>query len=123
VHLLQIWLLPNRTGVTPAYNQRHFPPDARRGRLALLVSPDGRDGSIVTQQDALLYAALLADAEAIDYPVAAGRQVYVHLVRGRALANGQPLAGGDGAHLTGESPVTISGIGPDGAEVLLFDLP
>ena len=122
VHLLQIWLTPNRLGVTPVYHQQAFPAAARRGRLALLASPDGRDGSIPAQQDALLYAAVLGDGEAVAHALAAGRQAYVHLARGRALVNGQAMAGGDGAHITAEAEVRISGAGPEDADVLLFDL-
>lgn len=123
VHLLQIWLLPNRLKVTPGYQQEHFPSEQRRGRLALLVSPDGRDGSIAAHQDALLFATLLSDGDAVTHTIAAGRQAYVHLARGRALVNGQVLAGGDGAHLAAETQVRISGAEADAAEVLLFDLP
>jgi quercetin 2,3-dioxygenase len=123
VHLLQIWLEPNRLGVVPGYHQQHFPVAARRGRLALLVSPDGRDGSIPAHQDGLLYAALLADGETVIHPLAAGRQAYVHLARGRIIVNDQPLAGGDGVHIAAETQLRIGGTGADAAEVLVFDLP
>ena len=123
VHLLQIWLLPNRLGVAPGYHQQHFPVAARRGRLALLVSPDGRGGSIPAHQDALLYAALLSDGETLTHPLPTGRQAYVHLARGRATVNDQALTGGDGVHLAAEAQVRISGSGADAAEILLFDLP
>jgi quercetin 2,3-dioxygenase len=123
VHLLQIWLLPNRLGVAPGYHQQHVPAAARRGRLALLVSPDGRDGSIPAHQDALLYAGLLADGETLTHPLATGRQAYVHLARGHVTVNDQALAGGDGLHITGENQLRIGGTGADAAEVLLFDLP
>ena len=121
VHLLQIWLLPNRLGVTPRYDQRHFGLAERRGRLALLASPDGRDGSIATHQDGLLYATLLADGDALGHQLAEGRQAYVHLARGRARVNGQVLEAGDAAHIDAEVRVQIQALGD--AEALLFDLP
>lgn len=122
VHLLQIWLTPNRLGVEPDYHQRYFSADERRGRLALLVSPDGRDGSIPTHQDALLYATLLSTGSSVAYPLTADREAYVHLASGRALVNGLELEAGDGVHLVAEEAVRISGSGPQEAQVLLFDL-
>jgi len=122
-HLLQIWLTPNRMGVPPQYHQRHFTTEERHGRLALLVSPDGREGSIPTHQDALLYAALLSAGAAVTYQPAVGRAAYVHLALGKALVNGHALEAGDGLHLTAPTTVRISGSGPDEAQVLLFDLP
>jgi hypothetical protein len=121
VHLLQIWLLPNRTGVEPAYHQRHFSEAERRGRLALLVSPDGRDGSIAAHQDALLYGSLLDDGHALDYRPDPDRQVYVHIARGAARVNGESLRAGDAARIGTGGAVRIDGV--DGAELLLFDLP
>jgi hypothetical protein len=123
VHLLQIWLTPNLLGVTPGYHQQHFSTEERRGRLALLVSPDGRDGSIPAHQDALLFATLLPRGESVVRPLPAGRQAYVHLARGQASVNGSALAAGDGVHIAGEAEVRISGTGAGDAEVLLFDLP
>jgi redox-sensitive bicupin YhaK (pirin superfamily) len=75
VHLLQIWLKPNLLGVAPRYAQRHFAPEARRGRLVLLVSPDGRDDSIAAHQDACLYGTLLTAGQSVTHPLAVGRQV------------------------------------------------
>jgi redox-sensitive bicupin YhaK (pirin superfamily) len=121
VHLLQIWLRPNRFGVQPGYAQQHFPAEARRNRLALLVSPDGRDGSIRTHQDALMFAALLDDGAAVEYRLAADRQGYLHLARGAARLGDVPLAAGDGVHLGPDDSLRIEGV--DGAELLLFDLP
>lgn len=121
VHLLQIWLQPNRTGVTPGYNQKHFPPQERRGQLRLLVSPDGRAGSIRAHQDGLLYAGLLEAGESVEHRLAPGRRAYVHVARGAVALNGQALASGDGARVEDESAARIAGMGP--AEVLLFDLP
>lgn len=121
VHLLQIWLLPNRLGGVPAYDQRSFDPEARRGRLALLASPDGRDGSIATCQDALLYATTLGDGQSVGLDLAQGRAAYVHVARGRARLNGTPLGPGDGATIESEPALTLEGI--EEGEILLFDLP
>lgn len=121
VHFLQIWLVPNGTGVQPGYEQKHFPLEARRGRLVLLVSPDGRDGSLSAHQDGLLYGTLLEAGEAVEHPLAAGRRAYVHVARGRVAVNGLPLHTGDGAALDDVTQVRLEGLGH--AEVLLFDLP
>ena len=121
VHFLQIWLLPNKRGVTPAYDQRHFNADQRRARLALMVSPDGREGSISTHQDALLYGTLLQAGEAVEHVLASGRQAYVHVAGGAVSVNGQVLSSGDGARIENEAEIRIEGQG--NAELLLFDLP
>jgi redox-sensitive bicupin YhaK (pirin superfamily) len=120
VHLLQIWLVPSRTGVSPGYDQRHFSVEERRGRLALVVSPDGRDGSIATHQTGLIYATLLGAGESVVHTLGAGRRAYVHLARGEARVNGETLTGGDALHLANESEVRIEGAAD--AELLLFDL-
>ena len=121
VHFLQIWLVPNRAGVQPGYAQKHFPLEDRRGRLVLLVSPDGRDGSLSAHQDGLLYGSLLEAGEAVEHPLAAGRRAYVHVARGQVAVNGTPLGSGDGATLDDVDRVHLEGLGH--AEVLLFDLP
>lgn len=121
VHLLQIWLLPNRQGVAPGYAQRHFPQEVRRGRLCLLMSPDGRDGSIDSHQDALVYATMLGAGEAVGLDLARGRRAYVQVARGDVRVNGQDLAAGDGARIQDEARVEIAGLGS--GEVLIFDLP
>lgn len=121
VHLLQIWLLPNRQGVKPGYVQRHFPASQRRGVLRLLVSPDGREDSLSAEQDALLYGSLLEQDETVDYTLAAGRTVYLHLAKGSAMVNGTTLNGGDGLRIEREGQLHIEG--RDAAELLLFDLP
>ena len=121
VHLLQIWLIPNRRGGEPEYSQRHFPVQERRGRLRLLVSPDGRDGSIATHQDALMYGALLDAGEAASHTLGTGRRAYVQVARGRVEVNGTELGPGDGASVTDEADIRLTGI--EGAEVLVFDLP
>ncbi len=121
VHLLQIWLLPNQTGVAPRYAQQHFPAEAKRNRLALLVSPDGRDGSIATHQDALLFATLPDDGRVVTHQLAPRRSGYVHVARGKVRVNGTELGAGDGARIGAGGGVTIEGV--DAGEVLLFDLP
>ena len=121
VHFLQIWLRPNRLGVEPGYAQQHFPPDARRGRWVLLVSPDGRDGSIPAHQDALLYGTLLGAGESLDYRFAADRQGYLHVARGQARVGNVTLRAGDGLRIQKQDALQLAGV--DDAEILLFDLP
>jgi quercetin 2,3-dioxygenase len=121
VHLLQIWLEPNVLGVAPAYAQQHFPLEARRGRLVLLVSPDGRDGSLATHQDACLSGTRLDAGQSVTHTLASGRPAYVQVARGHATVNGHPLTAGDGAHLLDELSLQIEGL--DDAELLVFDLP
>ncbi len=121
VHFLQIWLQPNRRGVAPGYDQRYFSPEDRRGRLVLLVSPDGRDGSLASHQDALLFGTLLDAGAQVSHSLATDRRAYVHVARGSARVNGEVLGGGDGAAIEGAGEVHLDGV--DAAEVLLFDLP
>jgi redox-sensitive bicupin YhaK (pirin superfamily) len=121
VHLLQVWLLPSRQGVVPGYAQKHFPEASRRGRLCLIMSPDGRDGSIDSHQDALVYATLLDAGETVRLDMAPGRRAYVHVARGEVQLNGRDLAAGDGARIQDEVLVEIAGLGA--AEALVFDLP
>ena len=121
VHLLQIWLEPNLLGVAPAYAQQHFPPETRQGQLVLLVSPDGRDGSMATHQDACLSGTRLDAGQSVTQPLACGRQAYVQVARGRAAINGHFLTAGDGVHLVDELSLQIEGL--DDAELLVFDLP
>jgi hypothetical protein len=120
VHFLQIWLQPNAMGLEPSYDQRHFPLEERRGRWVLLVSPDGRDESIATHQDALMYATLLEAGEQVEHSLAPGHRAWVHVARGEASVNGIALVGGDGARIEDEELITIEGRGA--TEVLLFDL-
>ena len=121
VHFLQIWLLPNRTGVQPGYEQKHFLRESRRARLALLVSPDGRDGSLSSHQDGFLYGTLLEAGETVEHALDAGRRAYVHVASGRVAVNGIVLGSGDGATLDDDTHIHLEGMEP--VEVLLFDLP
>jgi redox-sensitive bicupin YhaK (pirin superfamily) len=119
-HFLQIWILPKSVGIPPSYEQKHFPAEEKRGRLRLVVSPDGRDGSVSMHQDALLYAGLFDGAESARLEIGPRRKAYVHVARGRVLVNGQRLAAGD-ALKTGGGTLLIEG--GQGGEVLVFDLP
>ena len=119
-HFLQIWIEPNATGIAPSYEQKHFDAASRRGRLRLVASPDGRDGSVRVHQDVFLYAALLDAADRVVHSIAPGRRAYVHVARGSIMANGQPLVAGDALKAADVQEIVLEK--PEGAEVLLFDL-
>jgi redox-sensitive bicupin YhaK (pirin superfamily) len=119
-HFLQIWIEPSERGIAPGYEQKHFDDASKRGRLKLIASPDGRDGSVTIHADAAISAALVDGDEAIEHEIAAGRKVYVHVVRGGVDVNGQHLSAGDALSLTGERALSIAR--GDKAEVLVFDL-
>ncbi|KFF49282.1 quercetin 2,3-dioxygenase [Gammaproteobacteria bacterium MFB021] len=121
VHFLQIWLFPRARNLEPRYAEKDFDAADKRGRLCLILSPDGRDGSLTLQQDAFIYASLLDGDERAELALGAQRQAYVHLVRGALTINGTRLAGGDALMLTDEPTLTLEQ-GED-AEVLVFDLP
>lgn len=120
-HFLQIWLFPDRQGIAPSYEQKAFAAADKRGRLRVIASPDGRDGSLTIHQDALLHAGLFDGGEAATLPLAAGRLGYVHVVGGQLRVNGQLLGAGDALKLDGEPAVQLDG--GRQAEVLVFDLP
>jgi hypothetical protein len=119
VSLLQIWLRPNRLGVEPEYSQQHFPVDEKRGRLRLIVSPDGRDGSIATYQESLVYASILEEGDEVDHQTEAGRQLYLHVATGSVTVNGEELQRGDSIVTNSSVRVTTGTQG----EFLLFDMP
>ncbi len=121
VHFLQIWILPAQRDLVPSYAQKLFPDAERRGALRLVVSPDGRDGSLSIHQDASLYLSRLAGGEQVVHTLAEGRKAYLQVLGGKVLLDGQPLEAGDGARIQDQQAVRIEGA-PDG-EVLLFDLP
>jgi len=121
VHFLQIWIQPNVAGIEPGYEEKRFGPEQKRGRLRLIASPDGTDGSVVIRQDARLHAGLFDAAERATLAVAPGRRIYVHVARGRITANGEVLDAGDALKLTDVTTLDLSD-GAD-AEVLVFDLP
>ncbi len=120
-HFLQIWIEPNQRGISPSYEQKSFADADKRGRLRLVASPDGAEGSVTIHADARLFAGLFDGEEAAVLPLAAGRKAYVHLVRGELEVNGTSLKAGDAAKLESEDVVRLSA-GRD-AEVLVFDLP
>ena len=120
-HFLQIWLLPEKLNIEPGYEQKHFAPESRRDTLKLLVSPDGRNGSISANTDVLVYGSLLQDGDRVAYSAAEDRMVYLHVASGSVEVNGRALKAGDGASLPGDIPVEIRSA--DTGEVLLFDLP
>ena len=120
-HFLQIWIVPKFTGVKPNYQEKFFDADGKRGKLKLIVSQDGRDGSLTIVQDASVYAALLDGDERIDYALPADRHAYVHVARGELTLNGQSLSAGDGVKISEETALSFAN-GRD-AEILLFDLP
>ena len=119
-HFLQIWIEPDVRGITPSYEQKHFSPEDKRGRLRLIASPDGRDGSVTIHQQAFLYAGLFDGAERARHELAAGRKGYVHVARGAVTVNGHALNAGDALKTDGGTIDIEKG---KGAEVLLFDLP
>lgn len=121
VEFLQIWIEPEARGLKPGYEQKHFAPADRRGRLALLASRDGRDGSLTMHQDAALYGGFFDGAEAAEYALTPGRGAWVHVVRGALDVAGQRLHAGDGLAVTDQPVLSLSG-GTD-AEILLFDIP
>jgi len=121
VHLLQIWILPSETGIKPGYEEKKFEDDEKRNRLRVVASPDGRDGSVMIHQDVEIYVALLEDGRAVSHELRPGRHAWLQVARGAVELNGrEELEQGDGAAVSGEGQITITGRGP--AEVLLFDL-
>jgi len=122
VHFLQIWIVPDRAGLQPSYEQKGFPEETRRGLLRLVASPDGRDGSVTLHQDARLHAALLAPGERVRHEIVAGRHAWIQVARGAVEVAGLALSAGDGAAVSDERALEIAGAGPETAEILLFDL-
>jgi len=120
-HFLQIWIEPKITGIRPSYEQKHFPAAEKRGRLRLIASPDGREGSVTIHQDALVYSTVLDGKDAATHTLAPGRRAYVHVARGAVKLNGIELKGGDGVKIASENELQFSGAKQ--AELLLFDLP
>jgi quercetin 2,3-dioxygenase len=121
VHLLQIWIEPATPGIAPGYEQKAFTDEDKRGRLRLVASRDGAEGSVTIHQDARVYATLLAPGQAVVHPLAPGRHAWVHVARGTLTLNGQHLGPGDGAAVSRETALTL--VGDKDAEALVFDLP
>jgi quercetin 2,3-dioxygenase len=120
VHFLQIWLLPSERGITPGYEQKAFAPAELDGRLRLVASPDGRDGSVTIHTDASLFAGRFDYGATGELPIAQGRHAWVQIARGRARVNRHELNAGDGAAISDVLAVQVEGI--DASEVLVFDL-
>ncbi len=120
VHFLQIWIEPERSGINPGYEQKFFAPEEKRGRLRLVASRDGHEGSVTIHQHADVYASLLSPGEQVRHRIAAGRIAYLHLVKGSARINGTQLRTGDGAKIESEQDLVI--VANEDSELLLFDL-
>lgn len=121
VHFLQIWLLPSEPGIQPSYEQKTFTPEDKRGRLRVVASPDGREGSVTIHTDAVVYAGLLQPGEAVELPLDLERHAWVQVAGGKLRVNGHELQAGDGAALSDEAVVRIEGIA-SGGEALVFEL-
>jgi len=120
VHLYQIWLLPDRKGHTPSYEQKSFEKSGRLGRWQVVASPDGREGSLSIHQDAMIHLADLSPGKELEYPFAGGRSGWLQVLRGKATLDGNKLGAGDGVAISDEALMGLST--EDGAEVMLFDL-
>jgi redox-sensitive bicupin YhaK (pirin superfamily) len=120
VHLYQIWMFPDKKSYTPAYDQKHFSAADKRGKLRLVVSPDGRDGSVKIRQDNELYATVLGPGESVNHELKPERFAYVQVAKGSVTLNGTTLETGDGAAISVEKSLELTGV--KDAEVLLFDL-
>ena len=121
VHFLQIWVLPDRKGLPPRYDQKSFPNSEKRDRLRLVGSPDGRDGSIVIHQDAEIYDALLSRGQAVTHALKAGRKGWIQVIAGAVEVNGKAASAGDGVAVEDEAVLSITSRADD-SQVLVFDL-
>jgi len=120
VHFLQIWILPDREGLAPGYEQKRFGEEEKRGRLRLVASPDGAEGSLTIHQDARIYSTFLPAGTEVRHGLAPGRHAWLQVVRGALALNGQPLRAGDGAAVSDEAALAVRAV--EDAEALLFDL-
>ena len=120
VHLLQIWIMPNARGLTPGYEQKMFPDESKQGKLALIASQNGRDGSVTINHDTDVYASKLDAGQTVTHTIAGERKVWIQVARGSVRVNDVDLQQGDGAALTEETKVTVEG--KEAAEILLFDM-
>ena len=120
VHFLQIWIMPEKRGIQPSYEQRAYPAAQRQGRLKLVASRDGRDGSVTVHQDMALYAGLLAEGERVKQSMAPGRHAWLQVARGAVSLNGQAMKAGDGAAISDQPEIEIAASEP--SEILFFDL-
>jgi redox-sensitive bicupin YhaK (pirin superfamily) len=122
VRFLQIWIMPQMKGVAPGYSERNFPAEEKRGRLRLIVSRDGRDGSATVNQDVDIHAAILSPGETVSHAFAPGRLGWLQIARGAVTANGVALREGDGLAIEAEAALTIASDGGAETELLLFDM-
>ncbi|HSS99719.1 MAG TPA: pirin family protein [Terriglobales bacterium] len=120
VHLLQIWIMPDKQGHAPGYEQKSFSAAEKQGKFRVIASPDGRDGSVTIHQDTNLYVSLLKPGEEAKHELAKGRAAWLQIAKGAVDLNGRTLNQGDGAAVTDENKLSIKGV--ENAEVLLFDL-
>ncbi len=120
VHFLQIWIIPEKNGLEPSYEQKAFSDEEKQGKLRLVGSRDGRDGSVTIHQDVSLYSALLSDGDEIEHELADGRHGWIQVARGALLVDGNEVSAGDGVVFRGEHTITLKGTGD--AEILLFDM-
>ena len=120
VHFLQIWLMPDQRNIAPSYEQKTFTREDKAGRLRLVASPDGRDGSVTIHTDATLWAGVFDAGGTAEKVIAPGRHAWAHVVRGKVRINGNELAAGDALAMSGEPLIRIEGL--DAAELLVFDL-
>lgn len=121
VHLLQIWIQPEKQGIKPMYEQKVIPPEEKQGKLRLLASPKSGNGAVTLYQNARLYTTELKSGQSVDYALENGRYAWLQVARGTISVNGKELKAGDGAAVAQEPRLEISGVG-DHSEVLLFDL-
>lgn len=120
VHLYQIWMFPDKKDYEPRYDQKHFGDEEKRGKLRLVASPDGREDSVKIRQDNELYATVLGAGDSVKHELKPERHAYVQVARGSVTLNGNKLETGDGAAISAEKTVELTGV--ENAEVLLFDL-
>jgi redox-sensitive bicupin YhaK (pirin superfamily) len=120
VHFFQIWIMPERDGITPGYEQKLFPEEERRGRLRLLVSPEAEEGSLKIHQDARLYSSILDAGQSVEHTLAKGRGAWLQVATGTVTVNGTAVSAGDGVAIEEEPSITITATHP--SELLLFDL-
>ena len=121
VHFLQIWILPQETGLTPSYEEKNFATAVKSGKLTLVGSQNGRDDSVTIHQDVNLYVGSLNSGDRINYPINSNRAVWIQVTKGSVLLNGQLLEAGDGAAIVNETDITLVSHSDDG-EILLFDM-
>jgi redox-sensitive bicupin YhaK (pirin superfamily) len=119
-HLLQIWILPERPGLEPSYEQKAFPEEEKRGKLRLIAAPGGEDDSVTIHQDAKLYVSLLEPGEEVSHQLGKGRHAWLQVAKGTVDLDGNSLTQGDGAAISNEQKLSVKGL--ESAEILLFDL-